>query len=94
MDYISSWSMLVLLLGKNMNTMKRNKEALLEASREVCLEESTEKTKYMVVSHHQNAGQNHNLLIATTFFEKWQSSNIWKQQHQIRIVFMKKSRTD
>jgi hypothetical protein len=37
---------------------------VLEATREVvCVEENTKKTKYMVMSHHQNAGQNHNLLI-------------------------------
>jgi len=36
----------------------------LEASREVGLEVNTEKTKYVVMSHHQNAGQNHNLLTA------------------------------
>jgi hypothetical protein len=32
--------------------------------REVVLEVNTEKTKYLVVSGHQNIGQNYNLLIA------------------------------
>jgi hypothetical protein len=45
---------------ESINTIKW----LSEASREVGLEVNTEKTKYMVMSHHQNAGQNHNLLIA------------------------------
>jgi hypothetical protein len=36
---------------------------------EVCLEANTEETKYMVTSSHQNAGQNHTLLIANELFE-------------------------
>jgi hypothetical protein len=42
---------------------------VLEASGEVVLEVNSEKTKYMVISHHQNAGQNHNLLITNKSFE-------------------------
>jgi hypothetical protein len=34
-----------------------------------------EKTKYMVLSHHQNAGQNWDIKIANRLFE-----NIWEQQ--------------
>jgi len=41
---------------------------LLEASREVGLEVNTQKTKYTVMAHHQNAGQNHNLLVANKSF--------------------------
>jgi hypothetical protein len=47
------------MLGDNINAVKRNKEALLYASKEVGLEVSTCKTKYMLMSRHQNAGQNH-----------------------------------
>jgi len=36
---------------------------------EVGIQLHTEKTKCMVVSLHQNAGQNHNLLIANISFE-------------------------
>jgi len=43
--------------------------SVLEPSRDVDLEVNTEKTKYMVVSCHQNVEQNHNLLIANKSFE-------------------------
>jgi len=55
-------------VGENRSTIK-NPEALLQGSREVGLEVSTEKTKYMVMYHYQNAGQSHNLLIAIMCFE-------------------------
>jgi hypothetical protein len=42
---------------------------VLEASREVGREVNTDKTKYMVVSRHQNAGQDHTLLFANKSFE-------------------------
>jgi hypothetical protein len=34
-------------------------ETLIDASKEVGLEVDTEKSKYMLLSRHQNAGQNH-----------------------------------
>jgi len=36
---------------------------------EVGLEVNTKKTSYMVVSHHQSVGQNHNLLTTNKSFE-------------------------
>jgi hypothetical protein len=45
----------VRLLGDNIDTIKKNTEFLIDTSKEVGLEVNTEKTKYMLLSHHQNA---------------------------------------
>jgi hypothetical protein len=42
-------------LRDNINTLK-NIEALFEANRKVGLEVNAQKTKYVVMSRHQNAG--------------------------------------
>jgi hypothetical protein len=49
------------LLGDNIDTMKKNMETLVDASKEVGLEVNINKTKYMLLSHHQNAEQNHGI---------------------------------
>jgi hypothetical protein len=46
------------LLGDNIDTIRKTTETLIDASKEVGLEINVEKTKYMLLSHHQNAGQN------------------------------------
>jgi hypothetical protein len=57
------------VLGDNIDTIKKNTEALIDASKEVSLEVNTEKTKYMLQSYHQNAGLNHNMKVVNRFFE-------------------------
>jgi hypothetical protein len=56
-------------LDEIINTIKKNTEALLEASRKDCLEVNTEETRGRVTSRHQNARQNHNLIITNISFE-------------------------
>jgi hypothetical protein len=58
------------LLGNSVNTIKENSETLLEASRDIGLEINAEKTKYMIMSHHLNSGQNQNVRKTNGLFEK------------------------
>jgi hypothetical protein len=48
------------LLGDHIDTVKKNTETLVDANKEVGLVTNVEKTKYMLLFHHQNAGQNRN----------------------------------
>jgi hypothetical protein len=45
------------LLGDNIDTINKTTETLIDASKEVGLVVNVEKTKYMLVSHDQNADQ-------------------------------------
>jgi hypothetical protein len=56
-------------MGDNIDTTKNNTEYLIVTSKEVDSEVNTEKTKYMLLSHHQNAGQNHDMKVAKRSFE-------------------------
>jgi hypothetical protein len=55
------------LLGDNMNTVKKNTKTVIDASKEVVLKVNAEKTKYMLLSHHQYAGQNHSIKAGGSF---------------------------
>jgi hypothetical protein len=65
------------LLRYNIDTINRSTEKINDASEEVDLEVNTEKTNYMLLCHHQNAGQNHDIKTADRSFKMWYSSNIW-----------------
>jgi ribosomal protein S2 len=57
------------LLGDNRDAINKNMETLIDAIKEVGLEVNTEKTKYMLLSRHKNAGQSYELKIANRCFE-------------------------
>jgi hypothetical protein len=48
----------------------------MDASKRVGLEINTKKTKYMLLSRHQNAGQIHDIKIGNKRFEMWHNSDI------------------
>jgi len=58
------------ILGGSIRTLKENAEALVAATREIGLEVSADKTKYVVMSRDQNAGRIHSLRIDNSTFER------------------------
>jgi hypothetical protein len=49
------------LLADDVDTVKKNTETLIDTSKEVDLEVNTEKSKYILLYCHQNAGHNHDI---------------------------------
>ena len=58
------------ILRRSIHTLKENAEALVAATREIGLEVSADKTKYMVMSRDQNAGRIHSVRIDNSSFER------------------------
>jgi hypothetical protein len=56
------------LLCDDIQTIKKNTQNLIDSSTEVGLEVNTEKTKDMLLSRQQNAGQNHDKKIGNRCF--------------------------
>jgi hypothetical protein len=82
------------LLGNSVNTIKENSETLLEASKDIGLEINAEKTKYMIMSRHLNAGQNQNIRIANELFKKVAKFKYLGMTLTIRMTFVMKSGVD
>jgi ribosomal protein S2 len=53
----------------NIDTIKRNTQTLIDSTKEVSLEVNTERTKYMLLSSHQNAGKSHDIKLGNRCFE-------------------------
>jgi len=53
--------MLIRILGGSVHTVKENAEALVVATKEIGLKVNADKTKYMIMSRDQNAGQSHSM---------------------------------
>jgi hypothetical protein len=57
------------LLGDNVNTIRKGTEILIDASKEIGLDINVERTKHMLLSRHQNVGQNRDINIENRLFE-------------------------
>jgi len=58
------------ILGWSVHTLKENAEALVAATRDIGLEVSADKSKYMVMSRDQNAGRIQSVRIDNSTFER------------------------
>ena len=67
------------ILGESIHALKENAEALVAAAREIGLEVSADKTKYVVMSRDQNAGRNHSVRIDNSTFERVEEFKFWEQ---------------
>jgi hypothetical protein len=68
------------LLDDSVDTIQKNTQTLIDASKEVGLELNTEKTKYMLLSHRQNAEQNHDIKIGNRCFEIVALFRYWERR--------------
>ena len=58
------------ILGGSIHTLKENAESVVASTREIGLDVSTDRTKYMIMSRDQNAGRNHSVRIDNSTFER------------------------
>jgi hypothetical protein len=56
------------VFGGNVDAIKKKTVTLIDASKEVGLKVNADKTKYVLLSRHQNAGQNNDLKRANLSF--------------------------
>jgi len=80
------------ILGGSIHTVKENAEALIVASKEIGLEVFADKTKYMVMSRDQNAGQSRSMKIDNSPFERVEELKYLETTLTIKILLRKKLR--
>jgi hypothetical protein len=57
-------------VGENIDSIQRNTKAIIDASKEVVLEGNPEKTKYVLVTRCQKAGQRQSIKRGNRSFER------------------------
>jgi hypothetical protein len=82
------------LLGDNMDTIEKNTETLINTSKEDGLEINVEKTKYMLLSRHQNRSRNRDREIVNTSFENVPQFKYFRTSVTNQNVIQKEIRGD
>jgi hypothetical protein len=82
------------IVGENVDTIKKNTEALLDASKDVDLEVNPEKTKYMLMSCSQKIGQKRSAKVANRSVEDVAKFRYLGTTLTDQITFMKRLRAD
>ena len=75
-------------IGRSIRTVRKGTENLVPI-KEIGLEVNAEKTKYMVMSGHQNARQNQNIRRGSKSFEKLEQFKFLGTTLTFEIPFMK-----
>ena len=79
-------------LGRSVDTVKKNAEILLAASKDIGLEINAQKTKYMTMSRDQNAGRMHSMKIDNSSIERVEEFKYLGTTLTYQILFRKKLR--
>jgi hypothetical protein len=61
------------VVGENIDTIQKNTDTLLDASKEVGLEVNLQKTKYILMLRYQKTGKKHSIKIANRYLKVWKS---------------------
>jgi hypothetical protein len=64
------------ILGGSVHAVRENAEALVVATKEIGLEENTDKSEYKVMFRYRNAERGHGVKIDNRSMKVWKISNI------------------
>jgi hypothetical protein len=67
--HLLSYAYNFIIAGENIDTIKKNTEALLDAGTEIGLEVNPDRNNYMLASRRQKIGQKHTIIVANRSFE-------------------------
>ena len=80
------------ILGGSVQTVKKNAGALVVASKETGLEVNSDKTKYMIMSRDQKAGQSHRVKTGNCSFERMENFKYLGKTLMNKILLRKELR--